>query len=406
MAKKPELFKTKKDPELYYYFNSKKEKRWCFRHRYYDSFGKRREKSKQAFKSENEAYRKLLEVKTQTLNGDTKRVEYSSLTVSEWLDIWFETNKYDWEVTSRLQRENAIKYQMKPLLGKYILAELDRSTYKRVYINKLSKEYKPSTVALFHRLFKIAVNAAVDDEIIPRNRFNKIAIEQDEPNDNFLTADELNKLLAAAKEHENITNYSLILLLAYTGLRKGEAYGLKWSNINLKEKTLTVERTRDNKGTRTPKTKNSYRSILIDDLLIQQLENYKNWCKKSLFSFGKKLTKNDFIFISYQTGLPLTDNTIKYSLDRMIKKSGIKRITPHGLRHTHATLLISQRIPVKVIADRLGNSPQMIFDIYGHSFKELEEESVLAFNNSLSGGGTFGGGFQINLSKQHGTKGL
>ncbi|WP_375337620.1 hypothetical protein [Domibacillus sp. PGB-M46] len=62
----------------------------------------------------------------------------------------------------------------------------------------------------------------------------------------------------------------------------------------------------------------------------------------------------------------------------------MKRITPYGLRHTQATLLISQRIPVKTIADRLGNTPHMILNIYGHSFKELEKESVHAFRNLMN----------------------
>lgn len=377
------LYKSKKDPELFHYFNANGVKLWCFRHRYYDSLGKRREKSKQGFKTENEAYRALLEVKTGILNGDVKRVENSNLTVSEWLDIWYETHKNEWKSTSQLQRENAIKYQMKPLLGKYKLADLDKTTYKRVYINELLKEYKPSTVQLFHRLFKVAINAAVDDEIIPRNRFNKITIQSEKSDDNFYSADELKSFLANVKEMENITNYTLILLLAYTGLRKGEALGLRWNNIDFTAKTLTVERTRDNKGERTPKTKNSYRTILIDDELINQLKRYRNWCKELMLSNGMKLSDNDFIFISHQSGTPLSDNTIKFSMDRIIKKTGAKRITPHGLRHTHATILISQRIPVKVIADRLGNTPQMILDIYGHSFKDLEEESVQAFGQAL-----------------------
>lgn len=378
------LTKSKKDPELFFYKNTKGTKLWSYRHRYYDSLGNRREKSKQGFKTENEAYRALLEVKTNILNGDVKRVEYSNLTVGEWLDIWFETHKNEWKITSQQQRENAIKHQMKPLLGKYKLAELDKTTYKRVFINVLLEKYKPSTVELFHRLFKVAVNAAVDDEIIPRNRFNKISINQAEEADNFLTAQELKFFLNSARDLENITNYTLILLLAYTGLRKGEALGLKWNNIDFDNKTLTVERTRDNKGARDPKTDNSYRTILIDDELITQLKKYKKWCRELLISFGRHLTEDDYVFLSYQTGKPITDNTIKYSVDRIVKKTGSKRITPHGLRHSHATILIGQRIPVKVIADRLGNTPQMILDVYGHTFKDLEQESVNAFEKALN----------------------
>lgn len=378
------LYKSKKDKDLYFYYNTKKEKLWCFRHKYYDSLGKRKEKYKQGFKSEKDAYRALLEVKTEILNGEVKRVENSNLTVSEWLDIWYETHKNDWKITSQKQRENAIKYQMKPLLGKYKLLELDKTTYKRVFINELLKKYEPGTVQLFHRLFKVAINAAVDNEILTRNRFKKITIPKEKTTDNFLTADELKKFLVAAKEFENTTNYSLILLLAHTGLRKGESFGLKWEDIDFSNKTLTVQRTRDNKGVRSPKTKNSYRTILIDDTLIHQLKVYRSWCRETMLSFGKRFSEDNFIFISYQTGTPISDATLKYSFDRLIKRSGLKQITPHGLRHTHATILITKRIPVKTIADRLGNTPQMILDIYGHSFKSLEEESVLAFEQALN----------------------
>lgn len=230
------LYKSNKDNEVYYYYLKNGEKRWMYRHKYYDVFGKRKEKKESSFRTEKEALKALLEVKASLLNDQSKQVEHSQMTVSQWLDIWYETYNSGWEITSRLQRRNAIEYQMKPLLGKYKLNKLDRTTYVREYINKLSKKYKPSTVALFHRLFKIAINAAVEDEIIPRNRFNKISIEQEEELDNFLTSEELNILLDVTKKHENITNYTFILLLAYTGLRKGEALGLKWKNITSKKK--------------------------------------------------------------------------------------------------------------------------------------------------------------------------
>lgn len=388
------LYKTKKDPELYYYFNKKDEKMWCYRHRYYDSLGYRREKSKQGYKSENEAYRELLEVKASILNGDLKQVKYANLTVSEWLDIWYETNKNSWKVSTQRQRKDAIKCQMKPLLGKYKLAELDKATYQRVYINELSKTYSSGSVNAFHRFFKIAINAAVDDEIIPRNRFNKITIPQEEKlMDNFLTAEELNMFLSTTKIHENITNYSLILLLAFSGLRKGEALGLTWNNLNFRDKTLTIERTRDEKGTRTPKTKNSYRTIFIDDIVLNQLSLYKTRCKEIKLSNGMHLKEEDYIFISHPSGTPVAASTLNNVFNRISDKANIKRITPHGLRHTHATLLIAQRIPVNIIADRLGNTPKMISEVYSHSFKQLEKESVTAFNESLSKiGGGFGGG--------------
>ncbi|WP_202409679.1 tyrosine-type recombinase/integrase [Halobacillus litoralis] len=88
------------------------------------------------------------------------------------------------------------------------------------------------------------------------------------------------------------------------------------------------------------------------------MQIYKKWCKKTKLSFGLRFKKEDHIFISYQTGKPITD-----ALRRVTDTTGIKPITPHGLRHTHTTLLISKGGSVKVIAERLGNTPQMILDI-------------------------------------------
>jgi len=378
---------SKKDPLIHSYLNKKGEENWRFRYKYYDSLGFRREVNRQGFKSENEALRALLEIKTSIANGEIKRVEKSNLTVGEWLDIWYETHKNDWKVTTKTQREMAIRIVMKPLLGKYKLQNLDKATYKRVFINELKKEYKSSTVKLFHNLFKIAINSAVDNEILPRNRFNKISIPDDDDEnyvgDNFLTAEELHIFLETAKKHENITNFTLIMLLAYTGLRRGEAYGLQWKNIDFKKKTLSVDLTRDNKGARPPKTKNSYRTILIDDILVEQLKTYKTWCKKKLLSFGKYLKESDFIFISYQTGQPITENTILYCIRRCIKRSGLKKITTHGLRHTHATILLNENVGIKYIAERLGNTPAMIMNIYGHTIKENEERTVAIFSNKM-----------------------
>lgn len=389
MAKKNAKSKKhylKNEPEVFWYENAKSVKLWGYRHRYYDSLGKRREKSEQGLRSENIAIRQLLQVKTDLVNGNVKKIDNSNLTVSEWLDIWYAAYNGDWEITSRIQRRDAIENQMKPLIGKYKLASLARTEYRRDYINELLKTFSPGSVILLHQLFRTAVNAAVEDEIIPRNRFNSIKIPNDNKvgAENFLEIEELKLFLKGMKEYENITNYTAALLLAYTGLRKGELQGLTWNDIDMDEKTLTVDCTRDIYGKRTPKTKHSYRTILIDDFIIRQFQLYKIWCKKLKFSFGEGLKDNDFIFLSYQTSNPIGDNTLNASFQRVIKKVGMKNITPHGLRHTHATILIGQKIPLKTIANRLGNTPEMILNVYGHSFKELEEESVVAFGNALN----------------------
>lgn len=373
-----------------------------YRYRYTDEItGKQKEKKKIGFKTEKAALKALLELKATMLRGETKLIENDNLTISQWLDTWYETNAHKWKATTRKQREMAIRLNMKPLLGHYKLQKLDRLTYQKVYIRELEKTYKSSTVKLLHNLFKIAINAAVEEEILQRNRFTKVSFTTNEEHEveeieNYLTPAELKLMLETAKQTEHITNYSFLLTIAYTGMRRGEACGLQWKNIDFKNNTITVERTRDNKGARPPKTKNSYRTILVDELVMAQLKKYQTWCKQIMLAFGIRYSENSFVFISYQTAEPITDSGLLYMLRRVLEAAGLVNIveengkekvipkcTLHGLRHTHATILLNNGQNVKVIAERLGNTPAMIYEIYGHVLKELEQESVAVFSNSL-----------------------
>lgn len=396
---KVKLFKSSKEKEVFYYFNSKEEKVWLYRHKYYDGTGKRKEKKKSGFKTEKAAIKALLEVKAQTLRGETKSIENDNMTIAQWFDTWYEMNANKWKVTTRKQREIAIRLNIKPLLGQYKLSKLDRTTYQKQFINALESDYKPSSVRLLHNIFKIGINAAVEEELIPRNRFTKVSFSTSgenevTTNENFLTPAELNTLLQTAKETENITNYSYLLTIAYTGIRRGEASGLQWQNIDFANNTITIERTRDNKGARSPKTKNSYRTILVDDLVMAQLKKYQIWCKQTMLAFGVRYTENSFVFISYQTGEPISDTGLLYMFRRVQEAAGlvitndegeqVAKSTLHGLRHTHATILLNSGQNVKVIAERLGNTPAMIYEIYGHVLKELEQESVNVFSNMLN----------------------
>lgn len=384
------LHKSKVDDEIYYYFLKSGEKRWMYRHKYYDTLGKRREKKKSGFKSEKNALKALLKVKSDLLDGQVRQVENDQMTISQWLDIWCETNEREWESTTKVLRKSVIKNHIKPLIGNYKLAKLDKNTYVRELINNLSSaKLKKSTISSIHDTFKIAINAAIEDELISRNRFTKIIIDKDKKLENFLSPSELNLFLKLAEKHCNITSYTIILFLAYTGLRKGEALGLKWGDINFANNSITVERTRDKYGSRAPKTKNSYRTLSVDKNVLKKLKSYQKWCVEKKLSNGVRLDKeNDYVFISFRHGEPVNDfyvNDAFKLLYKKIKKENIhlKRITPHGLRHTHATVLISKNVPPQAVADRLGNTVRVLYAVYAHLFEEIEEQSVHAFNEGL-----------------------
>jgi len=100
-----------------------------FRHKYYDSTGKRKEKKKSGFKSEKAALKSLLEVKAATMSGQYKQVKHEQMTVGQWLDVWYKANEMKWKISTRIQREHVLRLHIKPVLGHYKLQRLDRLSH-------------------------------------------------------------------------------------------------------------------------------------------------------------------------------------------------------------------------------------------------------------------------------------
>lgn len=391
MKFKPKMNKCVKDKELFWYKDQQNEKKYAYRHRYYDVLGRRKEKTMQGFNNEATAYRALCEIRAKLVTGQSIEVEHENMKVFQWLDIWFESNVKEWRPNTVKQRKAMIRDQFKPLLGKYKLSSLDKETYKRVFIQALiDAKYKPSTVRLFHRVFKVAINAAVDNEIIPRNRFTKVSI-QDSESDEIVVLSKLDfkKVLNYTSEKENITVNTMIHFFAYTGARRGEVLGLQWQDINFQTNEITFDRQRYKKDGKMVvgelKTKNSYRTIDVDSSIITLLKKYKLWCKELMLMNGQQFKETDFVFISYQTCEPYADNSLLYAMRRIKDECKIDyKLTPHTFRHTHATyLLLTAKVDVTVVADRLGNTPKVVWETYAHVLKEVKKEVVEIFSEAL-----------------------
>ena len=98
----------------------------------------------------------------------------------------------------------------------------------------------------------------------------------------------------------------------------------------------------------------------------------------------KDINDDTFIFISEHLGEPISTNNTNLAIKRIIQRTNLPKTTLHGLLHTHCTVLLNKKLPVKVIAERLGNTPQMVHTVYGHVLKEMEQESVTVFSQSLN----------------------
>lgn len=254
--------------------------------------------------------------------------------------------------------------------------------YCQKIVIELSKSYVLYNhyLSVINRIFKYAVLM----DVINSNPFDKVIkpkSRQTQRKGNFLTKEELKEFLKLAQSATLSYFFPLVHLMSYTGLRQGEALALKWSDIDFENKKITVDKTatriKERQTLQTPKTKNSKRVISIDPATLSILKSWKKDQIKIYFKNGKHFEGDEnFIFTNQRGEWVHIHNFIRY-FKRFIADHKLKQITPHGLRHTHASLLFSAGVEPKNISDRLGHSTvQITLDLYTHITEEQRTDTV------------------------------
>lgn len=176
--------------------------------------------------------------------------------------------------------------------------------------------------------------------------------------------------------NENIYKQFFILMF-FTGTRPGEAMALKFSDIV--DNYVIINKTISEHGKReigTPKNKSSYRKIIINDFLLNNLLNLKN-------EYEKKYNYKNYDYFIFGGIKPLSPTSINRRKEKACKLAKIKNIRLHDFRHSHATFLLDNDIPITEISKRLGHSNlSTTMNIYIHNNFE-NEKRVLKTLNSL-----------------------
>ena len=346
--------------------------------------GKERRTTRRGFKTMKEAKQAernlLLDVEENGLPSnqsdgfqDPAFEELASL----WLENYKTTVKPSTFENVRSKVEKMTEEHFKELKLKKITV-----AYCQKVVIKLSKSYilYNHYLSVINRIFKYAVLM----DVINSNPFDKVIkpkSRQTQRKGNFLTKEELKEFLKLAQTTTLSYFFPLVHLMAYTGLRQGEALALEWSDIDFENKKITVDKTavriKEKQIIQTPKTKNSKRVISIDPATLSILKSWKKDQIKIYFRNGKHFEGDDnFIFTNERGDWVHIHNFIPY-FKRFIADHKLKPITPHGLRHTHASLLFSAGVEPKNISDRLGHSTvQITLDLYTHINEEQRTDTV------------------------------
>lgn len=256
------------------------------------------------------------------------------------------------------------------------MEDLDRMAYQRL-LNAYAEQHERQTVMDFHHQLKGAILDAVDEGLIDRDPTRKAIVKGKAPREKkqrYLNQFELHKLLSNLDLASKLNWDWMILLIAKTGLRFSEALAVTPKDFDFTHQSLSVDKTWDYKeGTGFLPTKNrsSVRKVAIDWQLIVQFSE-----------LVKGLPENQPIFVCGR----VYNSTVNSVLARRCFQAGVPTITVHGLRHTHASLLLFAGVSIASVARRLGHSSMNTTQkTYLHIIQELENKDVDLVMRSLSG---------------------
>lgn len=346
--------------------------------------GKERRTTRRGFKTMKEAKQAernlLLDVEENGLPSNQSD-GFQDPTFEELASLWLENYKTTVKPSTFENVRSKVEKMTEEHFDGLKLKKITVAYCQKVVI-ELSKSYVLYNhyLSVINRIFKYAVLM----DILGSNPFDKVIkpkSRQTQRKGNFLTKEELKEFLKLAQTATLSYFFPLVHLMSYTGLRQGEALALKWSDIDFENKKIIVDKTatriKEKQTLQTPKTKNSKRVISIDPTTLSILKSWKKDQIKIYFKNGKHFEGDDnFIFTNERADWVQIHNFIPY-FKRFITDHKLKTITPHGLRHTHASLLFSAGVEPKNISDRLGHSTvQITLDLYTHITEEQRTDTV------------------------------
>ena len=262
------------------------------------------------------------------------------------------------------------------LIPEIRMCDMTRNVYQQL-INDYAVTHERQTTMDFHHHLKGAILDAVDDGLIEKDPTRKVIIKGKTPKAKkikYLNQFELHTLLINLELSPKISWDWFILLVAKTGMRFSEALGLTPDDFDFAHQTLSINKTWDYKGNGgflPTKNKSSVRKIQIDWQTVIQFSE-----------LTRKLPNNKPIFVGEDK---VYNSTVNDILERHCKAAGVSVITIHGLRHTHASLLLFAGVSIASVARRLGHASMTTTQkTYLHVIQELENQDVDLVMRSLS----------------------
>ena len=336
----------------------------------------KRERTYKTFKgTKKQAEAELRRLVTEVENGGI--VTVSTMRFDDWLKIYITDYLPDIADSTRESYEERIRNRISPYLGKLPLNSITTDHIQR-WVTELNEKLSPKSVRNLFNILRPALEQAVTNQKIPRNpcvgvRLKSIVKQHGEVFDKS----EISSALDAAR---GTTMYLPLLLELSTGMRRGEALALTWSDVDFKKREITISKSayvyKGERKVKSPKTVSGIRTLTVSKNLIEELLIAHNDYLINKTYYGSRFTDSNLV-ICQEDGKPYHPDSMTTKWCRFVRKNNLKHIRFHDLRHTNATAMIESGVDIKTVQTRLGHSDvSTTLNVYTHRTKNMDENAA------------------------------
>ena len=336
-------------------------------------------------KTQSEVKKKLKE--REQVNSSTKP---SQITVEEWVREYLEKFKKN-ELKATTYSTYHVFYRKhikNSNLGKMKLDKVTGGIVQKYYNDKIEDGYASKTIRHLHTLINGAFTKGVQLHMIKENPVKYVNMPKKEKYQaEIISKKDVEKIV---KEAVDDVLYPIVVTTMYTGMRKGEVFGLTWENVDFQNRTIFVrqslckyQKEPDENGVRKteyrvmePKNKTSVRAIPMIDPVYEALVIQKKRQDQDKERYQEIYRDEGFVFADPDGGY-FKQSTFMTKYHRFLKTYGVKDIRFHDLRHTFASLLLEAGVSMKVVQELLGHSTiTTTMDIYAHISDEMKTGAI------------------------------
>lgn len=351
------------------------------------------EVSKGGFKTKKEAQLAARQEELR-LNSDLE-INGGDVLLKHYLKDWLTEYKQGTvRKNTYILHERNVKTKILPYFKDIKLKDIKPLRYQK-FINHLAEQgYSKRTIEIIHGTMFNALSTAVKPlkklEENPCEGVTIPKIPKKKEKLAYINSDDISFFLKIARQ-DNYLYYIFFKTLLETGMRKGEAAALQRKDIDLKNNYIHINKSLDfqvKEGEERfgeTKTYDSERRIKISNSLAKELTAHMKYLNDNRIVFNEVYEHELDLVFCREDGKPLPKSTLFNALNRILKKSGLNKMPIHGLRHTHAVLLLESGATMKFVQERLGHKNITITsDVYSHISEKLENSSVDGYEEYMN----------------------